>query len=426
MTLPTRRWLALAILLLAAPPVGALPRRSITIGIVGDQTYSSDLGRSYGVLKQGVGILSARRPDVVLHVGDLVESTASPEEVRTRFAAAAALLDRLPAPWYLAAGDHDVSPPAFAPGSADRSREALFQELYGRRVPAFREHPWYSFDLGSFHFVALYSQQALDADPRWGDIFLARIRRDQLDWLRRDLEAHRRARAVVVFLHQPLWYHWSGWKPVHDLLRRHPVAAVVAGHFHYDQDEGEIDGIRYLVVGTTGADTKSGSRDAGDAQHVTLLRVSGPGRVAVDLLPVGGGGPLPLTPREDMDRVQALDVQLGSLWDFARRNPVFLKDGRLVDACQDGGPPASGSPGSATRSTCPRRRRRLREPARRDRARRPRVRRRPVRGRGRLRPAARRADLVLQLLLGGAVQPSAAWEAGLKPVVRAPPPREQC
>ena len=333
----SRAWLAL--LLLATAPLAALPKRTITIGIVGDQTYSSDLGRSYGILEQGVGILSARRPDVVLHVGDLVESTASPEEIRTRFAAAAALLDRLPAPWYLTAGDHDVSPPAFEPNSADRSREALFQELYGRRVPAFREHPWYSFDLGSFHFVALYSHQTLGADPRWGDIFLARIQDDQLDWLRRDLETHRRARAVVVFLHQPLWYHWSGWKPVHDLLRRYPVAAVVAGHFHYDQDEGEIDGIRYLVVGTTGADTKSGSRDAGDAQHVTLLRVSGPGRVSVDLLPVvGGGGPLPLTPREDMDRVQALDVQLGNLWDFARKNPVFLKDGRLVDACADGRP----------------------------------------------------------------------------------------
>ena len=98
---------------------------------------------------------------------------------------------------------------------------------------------------------------------------------------------------------------------MHDLLRRHRTAAVVAGHFHYDQDEGEIDGIRYLVVGTTGGDTKAGSRDAGDAHHVTLLRLSGR-RLSVELLPLGGGGPLPLTPREDMDRIQALDVQLGN------------------------------------------------------------------------------------------------------------------
>ena len=45
-----------------------------------------------------------------------------------------------------------------------------------------------------------------------------------------------------------------------------------------------------------------------------------------------------LTPREDMDRVQALDVQLGNLWNFTEKNPVFLKDGQLVADCQSGAP----------------------------------------------------------------------------------------
>ena len=331
--------LILALFTLAVPAAARTrSSRSITVGIVGDQTFSSDLDRSYGVLEQGVGVLSSRRPDVVLHVGDLVESTVAPEEVRAAFGKATALLDRLPVPWHLTAGDHDVSPPGWQAASADRSREALFQELYGAREPAFREHPWYSFDVNGFHFVALYSHQILRVDPRWGDIFLARVQDDQLAWLKRDLEAHRRARAVVVFLHQPLWYHWSGWKRVHDVLRRYPVAAVVAGHFHYDQDEGEIDGIRYLVVGTTGGDTKHGSRDAGEAHHVTLLRVAGPKKVEIELLSVAGGGPLKLTPREDMDRVQALDVQLGNLWNFTEKNPVFLKDGLLVADCAGGAP----------------------------------------------------------------------------------------
>lgn len=333
-----RRLLGAILLLFLTGPGPATAKPPITIGIVGDQTLSSDLDRSYGILEQGIEILAGRRPGVVLHTGDLVESTGTPEEVRASFQKAAAILDRLPVPWHLTAGDHDVSPPEWQAASADRSREALFQELYGAREPAFREHPWYSFDVNGFHFVALYSHQVLRVDPRWGDIFLARIQDDQFAWLERDLESHRRARAVIVFLHQPLWYHWSGWKRVHDLLRRYPVAAVVAGHFHYDQDEGDMDGIRYLVVGTTGGDTKHGSRDAGEAHHVTLLRVAGPRKVQVDLLPVTGGGPLKLTPREDMDRVQALDVQLGNLWNFTEKNPVFLKDGHLVADCQSGAP----------------------------------------------------------------------------------------
>jgi hypothetical protein len=71
---------------------------------------------------------------------------------------------------------------------------------------------------------------------------------------------------------------------------------------------------------------------------VTILRIAGSRQVSVELLPVAGGGPLKLTPREDMDRVQALDVQLGNLWDFAEKNPVFLKDGQLVADCQSGAP----------------------------------------------------------------------------------------
>ncbi|HEX7183592.1 MAG TPA: metallophosphoesterase [Thermoanaerobaculia bacterium] len=314
-------------------------RRSLVVGIVGDQTLSPDLQASYQVLQQGVSVLSDLDLDVVLHVGDLVESGLSPEEVRASFAQATGILDQLPADWFLTAGDHDVSPPGYSPNSSDRSREKLFQELYGERVPAFRQRPYYSFDVKGVHFVALYSHQALQVDPRWGDIFLARIADDQLAWLREDLAAHRRTRAIVVFLHQPLWYHWSGWRRVHALLRQYPVAAVVAGHFHYDQDEGELDGIRYLVVGATGGSIKEGSQDAGNLHHVTLLRVAGPRQVEVELLPVHGEGPVGLTPREDMDRVQALDVQLGNFFDFSLRERLFLKDGRLVDTCEGAQPP---------------------------------------------------------------------------------------
>jgi predicted MPP superfamily phosphohydrolase len=329
------------LLVLATLGVGASagPRpRPVVVGIVGDQTLSHDLEASYKALEKGIGILSSRRPDVVLHTGDLVESTAPPEQVRASYARAAGLLDRLRAPWYLTAGDHDVNPPDFKINSGDRSREALFQELYGARVPVFRQRPYYSFDVRGIHFVALYSQEVLHADPRWGNVFFAQLSDRQLAWLGSDLEAHRGARAVIVFLHQPLWYHWSGWHRVHTLLRRYPVAAVIAGHLHYPQDEGEIDGIRYLTVGATGGVTKEGSPNAGNLQAVTLLRVTGRRQVKVEQLPLGGGSSAKLTPREDMDRAQALDVQLGNLWDFSTRNPVFVKAGRLVDSCKDGKP----------------------------------------------------------------------------------------
>jgi Calcineurin-like phosphoesterase len=310
----------------------------IRIGIIGDQTFSTDIQASYAVLQQAVNRLSSHNLDVVLHVGDLVESTLSPAEVEALFTQATGILDQLPSPWYLTAGDHDVNPPGFQQDSSDRSREQLFQTLYGARVPAFAVHPYYSFNVGDFHFIALYSEQALHADPRFGNIFLAQVYGDQLAWLANDLEANRDARAIIVFLHQPLWYHWSGWQPVHELLRRYPVAAVISGHFHYDQDNGRLDGIRYLTVGATGGFTKQGSRDAGDIDHVSVLRVAGPRRARLRLISLSDNLPLEITPRVDMDRIQAMDVQFDNFFDFAQRNPVFVENGQLVQSCGGSSP----------------------------------------------------------------------------------------
>jgi 3',5'-cyclic AMP phosphodiesterase CpdA len=255
-----------------APP--ANPARPIHIGIIGDQTFSEDIQASYGVLSQGVNMLSSKPIDVVLHVGDLVESTLPTGQVAALFSQATGILSQLPAPWCLTAGDHDVSPPVFQQDSPDHSREELFQQLYGARVPQFAIHPWYSFDQQGFHFISLYSFGSLDSDSRFGNIFLSQVYDDQFEWLQADLAAHADARAIIVWVHQPLWYHVSGWKRVHELLRQYPVAAVISGHFHYNQDVGVLDGIHYYTVGATGGFEKNGNRQAGDVDHVSILMTS--------------------------------------------------------------------------------------------------------------------------------------------------------
>src|SRR5947207_2964048 len=96
--------------------VSALAQSSpdgITIGIIGDQTFSTDIQASYVVLGQGVSELSHQNVGVVLHVGDLIESSKSPDEVRALFQQATGILDRLPVNWFMVAGDHDVNPPLF-------------------------------------------------------------------------------------------------------------------------------------------------------------------------------------------------------------------------------------------------------------------------------------------------------------------------
>lgn len=312
--------------------------RSLRLGIVGDQTLADDLDAAYAVLARGVEELARYHREVaaldaVVHTGDLVESAEAPEAVAARFAAAAAVLDRLPVPWYPAAGDHDVNPPRYEPGSGDRSRRELFVRLVGERVPAAEDGDgllYYAVDLGGFRLIVLDSQEVAHAEPRWGDVFLARIGVRQLAWLKAELAGD--DRPAVLALHQPQWLTWSGWQRVHELLRRHPVAAVASGHLHHPQDGGTLDGVRYLTVGATGGATRQGSRAAGDVQHVTVLEVTAAGDTTVTLLPLDGQ-PLALPGRRDMERAQALDVMLGTLWDLAARTPLHLAAGELVADC---------------------------------------------------------------------------------------------
>jgi 3',5'-cyclic AMP phosphodiesterase CpdA len=306
----------------------------IKIGIIGDQTGAADIDKSFSVLRQGVDAINAAAPDVVVHTGDLIESTQTLDEIRARFGQATAILGQLRAPWYLAAGDHDVSPPDFVQSSPDHSRETLFETLYANLNPRVESRLYYSFDVDKYHFVALYSTEALDTDPRWGNIFFSGISDEQYDWLANDLAAHATtAKGVVVFLHQPLWYVWSNWDRVHQLLAKYPTKAVIAGHFHYNQVDSRIDNIAYRVVGATGGDTKHGSANAGDLQHVTLLTIKDDGTTDFRMVPLAPYTQISWTSRQIMDRVQAQDLLLGNMYSFPSDSPVYLQNGELVAAC---------------------------------------------------------------------------------------------
>ncbi|MBZ5525468.1 MAG: metallophosphoesterase [Acidobacteriia bacterium] len=307
--------------------------QDLRIGVIGDQTLAPASGNQYEILKAGVAALNRENPDIVLHTGDLLEGLGpdyvhpvSSEVYTAAFHSATGILNGLSRPWRLTAGDHDVNPPFGSPG--DDSIRRLFQTLY---APA-REHLYYSFDFHGYHFVALSSQESPNADPRWGVVFRSHISPEQLEWLKSDLRRHAgRAHGTVVFLHQPLWYQWADWAPVHDLLRKAGVAAVIAGHFHYNQDEGELDGIRYVVVGATGAVTKSGSAEAGDLQHVTVIRIHGHQVRGLNLIPLRNEGVHSFSSRRDMDRIQALAVNLGNYFNDTGMNSNRVKQVESVN-----------------------------------------------------------------------------------------------
>ena len=310
----------------------------LKIGIIGDQTGSSDLAKSYEILQNGCKTIAEYGPDLVLHVGDLIESSKTDKEIRADFKQAVGCLNSIKyksktVPWYITAGDHDVNPPNdYTPGTKNRSKEKLFLELVkkeytkrGSKVSP--DNLYYSFNYEGYHFICLFSEDNLRTDPRWGNIFMDKVLGNQYKWLKRDLQSASSSKGIIVLVHQPMWYNWTCWKKVHNLLREYSVMAVIAGHYHYNQDEGTTDGIRYLVVGSTGGIIKNASENAGGLYHVTLLTLNGR-EMDFELIPLTGYSNNTFTKRINMDRIQAIDTMLDSIeWDSkatAEANPIDI------------------------------------------------------------------------------------------------------
>lgn len=315
----------------------SLQAKEVKVGIIGDQSGSQDLAQSYQVLAQAIDILKKEQVDLVLHVGDLLESTKKNSAIRHDFQIASTLLATLPVPWYITPGDHDVNPGDWRVNSPNRAKESLFRELLLPKISALPKDEnrlYYSFDYHGYHFIALNALEHLHADPRWGNVFLARLSDAQIAWLKTDLHDHQDATGILVFLHQPLWYNQAGWLAVHRLLREYGVKAVIAGHFHYDQDDGEIDGIRYLVIGATGAAIKRANPASGNMHQVAIMHLN-EGTLSPQLFDVATGKKTDWTPRADADRVQALDYMLDAVSGFTEHKPLFLHKNGLVNDCRN-------------------------------------------------------------------------------------------
>lgn len=304
--------------------------QGITIGIVGDQFGSYDADESYQVMQESVSKLVKHKPDILLHVGDIVESISgidSFEDYESNFKTATDIMNGTQKPWLIAVGDHDVNPPNYQANSSDRSREMWFMDCCQRHKTPISDKLFYSKDVKGYHFISLYSLENLHTDPRWGSIMLNKLNFEQLSWLRDDLEKSKHSNGIVVIVHHPHWYVWSNWMEIHEILRDYPVIVVIAGHYHYDQDDGTIDGIRYVVMGSSGGVVKDIDAHSGGVQEYAVLKLKGSKIDNLNLFEVKSDSALELTPRRSMDRIQAISCMLDNL-----RKDIHLirEEGKIV------------------------------------------------------------------------------------------------
>lgn len=308
---------------------------SINIGIVGDQFGAYDTEKAFTIMEKGVLQLKEMSPDIVLHVGDMLESNrgiTSFNDYKKNYDTAVSIMSSFNCPWLLAVGDHDVVPSGFKALSKDRSRETWFMDLIKTSQLPIQDKPYYSYTYKGYHFVVLYSMENLHTDPRWGSIFLNKINKEQLDWLKNDLEMNHTKNGTLVLVHHPHWYVWQNWKPIHDVLKKYNTHAVIAGHFHYDQDEGEIDGIRYLLMGCTGGVIKNTDKQTA-SQEIAMISLSPKGIKDMKLLDIESGEELEWTARVSMDRVQALSCMLDNCW---KDEDLYAENGKIYSKNEAG------------------------------------------------------------------------------------------
>ena len=166
------------------------------------------------------------RPDLLIHTGDLTH-LSKPAEFDTvdQVLKSAKVGARFYVP-----GEHDVF--------ADDAKAYL--ERYGKNT---RGLGWHSYTHRGVHFVGLVNVANLKPGG------LGTLGAEQLDWLKKDLEAVASSTPLVVYAHVPLWtiYPKWGWgtqdsEAALTLMRRFASVTVLNGHIHQvmQKTEGNI------------------------------------------------------------------------------------------------------------------------------------------------------------------------------------------
>jgi hypothetical protein len=212
-----------------------------------DPEEGPTLGPSCGQQATADLVLSLR-PDAVLPLGDLAYPNGTLARFRRSYQPTWGRLDPISHP---VPGNHEYITSAESVDAA--GYHAYFRSRAGDALTG-----WYSFDLGSWHLVALNGQCGAVGGCGPGS--------PQERWLRADLAAHGEARCVLAYWHEPRFSsgrhggdkaYGAFWED----LYRAGAEVVLNGHDHdYERfapqaPDGRADydrGVRQFVVGTGG------------------------------------------------------------------------------------------------------------------------------------------------------------------------------
>ncbi len=185
---------------------------------------------------------AAERAPLALHTGDMVVDAKDPVLWRQWFLEERDLLSHTPL--IATVGNHEMTDDGVA-----------YSKYFQRRgLP-----PYWSVDYGPVHIAVLDSfEKAAGPTPHSAGVSDA-----QKAWLEEDLRRVPADRHVWALVHQGPYAHPAHARPGHGgseavksalgaAQKVHPIEVVFAGHEHF-YERGEIDGLKYFVLGGGGA-----------------------------------------------------------------------------------------------------------------------------------------------------------------------------
>lgn len=209
-----------------APETG--DKSPVTIAVFGD-TQNNEFNEDFGRSSEIVGLLAARKPDLTLHMGDMVNN-GSVEPGWIQLLNAVHPLSSI-SPLMPTLGNHDIEN---NPGDHFQQPFPIFHHLFSLPGNGLD----YSFNYGNIHFVAVFSGYANKAAEsgvlRYGE------GSPELKWLENDLSNALNTEGIdwiIVYTHYPVYsFGWSNVKEWRErmsaILDKYHVDLCLSGHRH--------------------------------------------------------------------------------------------------------------------------------------------------------------------------------------------------
>ncbi|MEM7410558.1 MAG: metallophosphoesterase [Myxococcota bacterium] len=226
-----------------------------------------------GVFDAAVDKINLLQPAFVVSVGDLIEGyTDDTGQLASEWEEFDGFVERLDAPFFYAAGNHDYS------------NTAMAEDWQRRFGPSY-----YAFSYKDVLFLVLNSE-ILSSVAKPGTPIAGPDTADaQLAYVERVLAEHPDPRWTIVIVHQPLWdppgakqEPLPAWQAIEEQLAGRPHT-VFAGHYHRYVRQVRHDH-SYITLATTGGGSEMRGIDRGEFDHVVLVTMSDDGPVVANLM----------------------------------------------------------------------------------------------------------------------------------------------